>query len=144
VRWLDEDPGVDSARSEHRDTQGANAHYPSNATGTALEDARPPEYSDESLALRFAAKHADDVRHVAEWGKWLLWSGSHWQFDVTMRAFDMARAICRVASSEITDAKGVKLAAAIASAKAVAATLSLARADRRHAATIEQWTLILG
>lgn len=102
-------------------------------------DARPPEYSDESLALRFSAAHADDARFVAAWGKWLLWTGTHWQFDTTMRAFDSARVICRVASAEITDPKAIKLAAAVASAKTVAAIVSLARADRRHAATAAQW-----
>jgi putative DNA primase/helicase len=51
----------------------------------------------------------------------------------------MARLVCRIASAEITDPKAIKLAAAVASAKTVAATISLARADRRHAATIEQW-----
>jgi putative DNA primase/helicase len=110
-------------------------------SGPKLEiaDARPPEYSDESLALRFSEKHAGDARFVAAWGKWLLWSGTHWRVDSTMRAFDMARIICRVASAELTDAKAIKLAAAVASAKTVAATISLARADRRHAATVEQW-----
>ncbi len=104
-----------------------------------IVDARPPEYSDEAMALRFSDKHADDARFVAAWGKWILWTGSHWQFDATMRAFDMARIVCRIASAEITDPKAVKLAAAVASAKTVAATVSLARADRRHAATVEQW-----
>jgi putative DNA primase/helicase len=47
--------------------------------------------------------------------------------------------ICRVASAEITEPKAVKLAAAVASAKTVAAVVSLTRADRRHAATVEQW-----
>jgi putative DNA primase/helicase len=141
VRWLDDDPEADAARAEHRDAQKTGAPAPRNAAGAALQvvDARPPEYSDESLARRFAAKHANDARYVAAWAKWLLWSGSQWQFDNTMRAFDMARTICRVASAEITDARAVKLGTAIASAKTVAATLSLARADRRQAATAEQW-----
>jgi putative DNA primase/helicase len=104
-----------------------------------IVDARPPEFSDESLALRFSVKHAGDARYVAAWNKWLLWTGSHWQFDSTLRAFEMARFICRVASAEITEPKAVKLAAAIASAKTVAAVASLARADRRHAATVDQW-----
>jgi phage/plasmid-associated DNA primase len=102
-------------------------------------DARPPKYSDESLALLFSEKHAGDARFVAAWGKWLLWAGTHWKFDATMRAYDMARTICRVASAEIVDPRAAKLAAAVASAKTVAATVSLARADRRHAAAVEQW-----
>jgi putative DNA primase/helicase len=104
-----------------------------------VADARPPEFSDESLALRFSAKHGGTARYVADWGKWLLWTGSFWTFDSTMHAFDLARAICRVASAEIDDPKQARMAAAVASAKTVAAVVSLSRADRRHAATIEQW-----
>jgi putative DNA primase/helicase len=104
-----------------------------------VADARPPEYSDEALALRFSSKHADDVRYVASWGKWALWNGAAWFADQTLRAFDLSRAVCRVASAEIDDPKQVKLAAQVASAKTVAAVVSLARADRRHAATSEQW-----
>jgi hypothetical protein len=102
-------------------------------------DARPPQFSDEALALRFAAKHADTARYVAAFNRWLLWDSTRWAFDTTMRAFDLARATCRVASAEIVDPKLVKLAASIASAKTVAAVVSLGRADRRLAATVEQW-----
>lgn len=105
------------------------------AAGLEVADARPPEFSDEALALRFTAKHKGEARYVAAWGRWLLWDGSRWEFDATMRAFDLARTTARVASAE---AEG-KIAAAIASAKTVAAIISLARADRRHAATVEQW-----
>jgi hypothetical protein len=38
---------------------------------TDEQDARPPAFSDEALALRFADLHADDLRYVAAWGKWL-------------------------------------------------------------------------
>lgn len=102
-----------------------------------VADARPPEFSDEALALRFSEKHANDARYVAAWNKWLLWHDAHWQIDLTMRAFDMARAICRVASSEIEEQ--AKLATGIASAKTVAAVANLVRADRRHAAIAGQW-----
>jgi putative DNA primase/helicase len=114
---------------------------PNGHTGTDDEvaDARPPEFSDEALALRFAEKHEQQARYVAAWGKWLLWGGTRWAFDQTLLAFDLSRAVCRVASAEIIDPKQVKLAAAIASAKTVAAIVTLARADRRHAATVEQW-----
>jgi putative DNA primase/helicase len=102
-------------------------------------DARPPEYSDDALALRFSTAHGEDARHVALWGKWLLWSGSSWQFDDTMRAFDLARMICRAASAEVKDPKRVKLASAIASARTVAAIVNLSRADRRHAVATDQF-----
>jgi putative DNA primase/helicase len=103
-----------------------------------IADARPPEFSDESLALRFAAKHAETARYVARWNRWLWWSGGYWRTDETLLTFDLARAICRVASAEV-DPKKMNLAAAVASAKTVAAVVVLARVDRRHAAIVEQW-----
>jgi P4 family phage/plasmid primase-like protien len=58
-----------------------------------------------------------------------------WDFDTTLRIFDMARTICRVASAAAPE----KIASTIASAKTVAAVVSLTRSDRRHAATVDQW-----
>jgi putative DNA primase/helicase len=99
-------------------------------------DPRPPAFSDEALALRFAERHANDLRYVAAWGKWLSWTGTHWQFDETLYAFDLARAVCREAAS---DCNKPKIASVIASAKTVAAVERLAKSDRRMAATVNQW-----
>ncbi len=101
-----------------------------------LDDARPPEFSDEALALRFAEIHANDLRFVSKWGRWLSWTGTVWEFDDTLRAFDLARQICRASSAACNNAK---ISAAVASAKTVAAVERLARSDRRMAATVDQW-----
>ncbi len=53
-----------------------------------------------------------------------------------MKAFDLSRAICRAASAECNDPR---VSVPIASAKTVAAVERLAKADRRHAATVDQW-----
>jgi putative DNA primase/helicase len=100
------------------------------------DQARPPAFSDEALALRFAERHASDLRYVAAWSKWLCWNGSRWEFDETALAINHARKICRAAGAECNDPK---LAKAVASAKTVAAVERLARADRRLAATTDQW-----
>ena len=97
---------------------------------------RPPAYSDEALALRFAELHADDLRYVAAWGRWLSWDGTRWQFDDTLSAYDLVRKTCRGAAAECNKPK---LASVLASAKTVAAIERLARSDRRLAATVEQW-----
>jgi putative DNA primase/helicase len=104
----------------------------------AIEDEvpRPPEFSDESLALRFADRHKDRLRYVAAWGRWLEWDGKRWKFEDTLHALDLARAVCREASAECNKEK---LAMAVASAKTVAAVERLAKADRRLAATVDQW-----
>jgi putative DNA primase/helicase len=101
-----------------------------------LDRARPPAFSDEALALRFAERHRNELRYVAAWSRWLFWDGARWIFDDTLGAFDRARRICREAASECNKPK---LASAIASAKTVAAIERLAKADRRHAATADQW-----
>ncbi len=101
-----------------------------------MDEARPPAFSDEELALQFAERHGNDLRFVAAWNKWLIWTGTHWRFDDTLHAFDLARAICRKAAATCDQPN---IAAAIASKKTVAAVEVLAKADRRLAATIDQW-----
>lgn len=95
-----------------------------------------PTHSDEALALRFAERHANDLRYVAAWGRWLRWDGTRWRFDDTLHAFDLARRICREAANE---ADKPSVATSLASAKTVAAVERLAKTDRRLAATIDQW-----
>lgn len=102
----------------------------------AEDDVMPPEFSDERLALTFTERHQDRLRYVAAWDRWLIWDGTVWRFDETLHSFDLARAICRKAAAECNH---TKVAKAVASAKAVAAVEKLARADRGHAATVDQW-----
>lgn len=102
----------------------------------AMLERAPPAFTDEALALRFADAHAERLRYVALWNKWYVWSGTHWRQDDTLLALSEARKLCRAAAADCN--KG-KQRAAIASAKTIAAMLSLARADRRLAATVDQW-----
>ena len=97
----------------------------------------PPSFSDDALALRFCDRHEGDLRFVAAWGKWFRWDGARWRQDDTLYAYDLARLVCREAAAECNGSGNAK--AAIASAKTVAAVERLARADRRIAATIDQW-----
>ena len=100
------------------------------------EEPRPPAFTDEALALRFADIHQHDLRYVAKWGKWLHYDGTCWQFDDTLFGFDLARKICREAAAQCNDEK---IASSLASAKTVAAVERLAKSDRLLAATIDQW-----
>jgi putative DNA primase/helicase len=99
-------------------------------------DPRPPAFTDEALALHFAKNHENNLRYVAAWGRWLCFDGVRWRFDDTLLAYDLVRKICREAAAECNKAK---IAAALASAKTVAAVVTLAKADRRLAATVDQW-----
>jgi hypothetical protein len=104
-------------------------------TKTDAEDADelPPE-AEDAIALVFAERHAHELRYVNAWGRWIGFEGAHWIEDTTLHTFDRARAICR----EIAFV-GDKPARAVASAKTIVAVERLARADRRLAATAEQW-----
>jgi putative DNA primase/helicase len=83
---------------------------------------------DDGIAEAFAEKHRNDLRYVAAWGKWYEWRDGCWREEKTLRVFDLIRALCRE--------RGIERARMSAM---VAAVHSLARADRRLAATIEQW-----
>ncbi|HEV2400855.1 MAG TPA: phage/plasmid primase, P4 family [Candidatus Sulfotelmatobacter sp.] len=98
----------------------------------------PPRLSEEALALRFSRQYADDLRYVSSWGHWMCWDGLRWTNDNTLHVFDLARGICRKASAECGDARD-RTAMRIAAAQTVTAIERLARADRRHAARVEQW-----
>jgi len=99
-------------------------------------DSSSCEYADDTLALRFTEQYGDDLRFTAEWGRWRLWDGQVWRTDSTLAVFDLARRVCREESAACED---VRLARRITSAQTVAAVERLARADRRHAATVDQW-----
>jgi putative DNA primase/helicase len=95
-----------------------------------------PEFSEEAIALTFADRHANQLRFVADWGRWLNWNGSVWKPDNINRVFTMSRKVSR----EMAEACDVpRVATAIASAKTVAAVERLARYDGRLATTGEQW-----
>ena len=100
------------------------------------DDARPPDFTDEALALAFADQHERDLRYVDAWSRWFAWDSVRWEPDETLAAFDRARAVCRVASAE---AKKTTIKTRLASAKTVAAVERLAKADRRIAAQVDQW-----
>ncbi len=87
--------------------------------------------SEVALAELFVERNPD-LRYVAKWGQWMMWTGTLWRPDDTLHVFDLARLIAREAAA--SNSKPT-----IASAKTVAAIASLARADRRLAATIDQW-----
>lgn len=83
----------------------------------------------DAVALAFAKKHAETLRYVALWGKWLIFKGSHWSIEETHAAFDYARKLCREAGN--------------AAAVTVAAVVKLASSDRALAATADQWDIDL-
>lgn len=98
-----------------------------------------PENSEDALALEFALSHSDELRYVSQWGRWLLWDGRRWKFETTLKALDLARAICRSTAARAKAGTSGSLPTRLASAQTVAAVERLAKADRRLALSTEVW-----
>ena len=95
-----------------------------------------PEFSDEDLALRFAAEYAYNLRFVAAMGRWFIWNGKRWAADEKRAAFSLSRQVCRAAAR---DCRKKNIAKSLASAKTVAAVEKLAQADPKLAASVDIW-----
>lgn len=94
------------------------------------------QFSEDRLGIAFTERHVQGLRYVAPWGKWFQWTGTHWQHETTLLAFDLARKVCREAAAQCTKPSEARN---IARAKTVAAVEQLAKSDRAMLATIEQW-----
>jgi putative DNA primase/helicase len=93
-------------------------------------------FTEDALALRFSARHEDDLRYIATKGTWLKWDGTRWYPEATHLAFDLARKSCRADAQAFGNGKSPPQ---VYSAKTIAAVERMAKADRRQATTIEQW-----
>jgi putative DNA primase/helicase len=92
--------------------------------------------TEDAIALRFAAQYEHALRYINARGAWLKWDGTRWCPENTLLTYDLVRDRCRADAVEFGNGKPPP---SVASAKTVAAVEKLARADRRQAATLEQW-----
>ncbi|MDA8327542.1 MAG: phage/plasmid primase, P4 family [Betaproteobacteria bacterium] len=92
--------------------------------------------TEDSLALSFTRRYHQDWRYVAAWGKWMVWDGQRWRTEDTLAATDLIRHVCRQAAVRSSNPK---VAAKLASSGTVGGVERLAKVDRRHAATTEEW-----
>ena len=72
-------------------------------TGTQPEENKY-RGTDDANALLFLGIYGEDVRYCPPWDKWLLWSGSHWAVDESLKiqklTFDVPRMIYRETAKE--------------------------------------------
>src|SRR6516165_4113936 len=92
--------------------------------------------TEDALALRFSERHAHDLRYVALKNQWYKWDGTRWVPEQTYLAFDLARASCRADAADYGNGRPPDK---VFTAKTFAAVQTLARADRRQAATAKQF-----
>ena len=134
---------VADAIAEGFDVATFLTHGPRLQMHDVADDVDPVVSSDESvwgtedaLALSFTRRYHRDWRYVSGWGKWLVWDGQRWRTEDTLAATDLIRSVCRQTAVR---ADNPKVAAKLASAGTVGGVERLARADRRHAATTDEW-----
>lgn len=131
------------AIAEGFDVAAFLAHGPRLQMHDVADEAEPVVSSDESvwgtedaLALDFTRRYHRDWRYIAAWGKWLMWDGQRWRAEETLAATDLVRHVCRHAAVR---ADSGKVAAKLAASSTVGGVERLARTDRRHAATTDEW-----
>lgn len=122
-------------------------HAALDETADPQTDDIPELYSEDNAALAFSRQFADELRYVAPWGRWMIWRGQRWTEENTLHVFDLARQICRSVAAQArndqshitTETQRRAVISRYGLASTVAAVERLAKSDRRHAATIEQW-----
>jgi putative DNA primase/helicase len=99
-----------------------------------------PQFSEEGMALAFAKKYRSSLRYVHSKRRWMEWNGTRWVEENTLRPYDLIRQDCRAAAAIANGEEEYKKAVGpLSSAKTRTAIETIARSDRRLAATADQW-----
>ena len=112
-------------------------HMPKDAPG-AKDDSSEQTVpgTEDALAHSFTRHYHRDWRYVAAWKRWMVWDGQRWRAEDTLAAPDLIRHVCRHASLHAHDPR---VATKLAASSTVSGVERLARTDRRHAATADEW-----
>jgi putative DNA primase/helicase len=92
--------------------------------------------TDMGNAKRLVARHGKDIKYCYLWGKWLVWSGTHWEIDKTAAIERMAKETVQSIYAEAADTADTKLRQEIAehaknseSKRAIKAMIDLAQSE---------------
>ncbi len=92
--------------------------------------------SEIGLAERFVDKFGKNVRYCRQWSKWLIWSGRHWQIDLTGEVERMAKATIRGIYDELNSIESedertalARFAAKSETSRSVNAMIELAKSE---------------
>jgi hypothetical protein len=121
-QWLGHDP---SGARLIKECERAPLWEPSVADDKVDDAADYNDETEDGIALAFAEQEQNNLRHIAENGRWLIWSATHWRVDNILAAYRTARILCRK--------RGAR------KQKTVAAVVTLAKSDIRLVATMEQF-----
>jgi P4 family phage/plasmid primase-like protien len=109
--------------------------------------ATPAKYSELSVASEFARQLSSDLRYVAAWGRWMVFTGSRWQQDHTLRYVEHAKRMCAAVSETAradystftTETQRNATIAKYGERRTIMSITELSRSDTALAATIDQW-----
>lgn len=106
----------------------ASSHAPAGAataTTTVISDAGLTDVGNADL---FVNAHHDAIRYVPERGTWLVWGGSHWQWDSAGHVVELAKQTIKAIPTD--DKTLAKHRHRSLTRRAVEATVALARTDK--------------
>lgn len=97
--------GADLSAIARRYAGGGDSHGPVSATaGRPVVPDDRPDLSHDHLAVDLGIRSWDaNARHVALWGKWLFWQGTHWRADETLDHMSRTRTYLRQRAQELVD-----------------------------------------
>jgi P4 family phage/plasmid primase-like protien len=105
----------------------------------------PPEYSDRAMASRLIKARGHEMKYCDALGGWLVWDGTRWAKDETLRVFDWAGLVLAQASNEAlhrTDfapTKADRISMSLASTASRASCVNYAKADNRIVVRADQF-----
>ncbi|KAF1084852.1 hypothetical protein SPSYN_02022 [Sporotomaculum syntrophicum] len=92
--------------------------------------------TDLGNAKRLVARHGKNIRYCYLWGKWMVWTGTHWQIDNTAAIERMAKDTVQSIYAEAADTSDTELRQKIAehaenseSKRAIRAMIDLAQSE---------------
>jgi phage/plasmid-associated DNA primase len=93
--------------------------------------------TEDAAALAFTERYRDALRFDHDIGKWLVWTGTHWQRECTGLAFSWARELAR----DLARAQPNKVRLISSKANFAGNVEGFARTDRTFAVTSDVWDL---
>jgi hypothetical protein len=103
----------------------------------------PPRFSENELALRFSAQHAENLIYAPEQGQWLRWDAGRWCEDHMVTVFTEARKLCAreaaTARQTLPAGQATAVPGTINKASCVAAIERLARHSPDHVRLAESF-----
>jgi putative DNA primase/helicase len=124
-RLNDNHPEVIAELKKYRDAQKADPDKKSEAALSGTED---------EAALEFSCRHAEQLRYVNLWHRWLRWDAVRWKRIDDLSVFHAVRLVAREFAKIYDDKKLGKGAATFAIER-------IARNDRRHDTLFDAWDI---